>query len=303
MTISTDSSAATLTHGRAWVDQDAGVRLGYTVAASTPNPTKTVVLLHGAPQTRHAWRHVLIPLADAGYRVIAPDYRGAGDSTKPRSGYDKWTMAGDIHHLVHDVLGVKGPVSLVGHDLGSMLALGYALRYRDDVLSVTFMEAPLPGTDYYEQRKVAKSAWHFDFHSQPDIAEYLTQGKERWYVQRFYDDLTYQPNAITNEDVDTYARAFEAPGAMRALFEIYRELDHDAEVHRAAIERDGKITVSVLASGGGAQSLASNYLPMCREIAEDVRGELIPECGHWVAEERPEHFVRMFVDFDTDVRA
>ncbi|WP_460798672.1 alpha/beta fold hydrolase [Microbacterium sp. GXF0217] len=279
------------------------MRLGYTVAASTPNPTKTVVLLHGAPQTRHAWRHVLIPLADAGYRVIAPDYRGAGDSTKPRSGYDKWTMAGDIHHLVHDVLGVKGPVSLVGHDLGSMLALGYALRYRDDVLSVTFMEAPLPGTDYYEQRKVAKSAWHFDFHSQPDIAEYLTQGKERWYVQRFYDDLTYQPNAITNEDVDTYARAFEAPGAMRALFEIYRELDHDAEVHRAAIERDGKITVSVLASGGGAQSLASNYLPMCREIAEDVRGELIPECGHWVAEERPEHFVRMFVDFDTDVRA
>lgn len=294
-------STAVLTHGRAWIDQKAGVRLGYTVA-STPNPTRTVLLLHGAPQTRHAWRHVLIPLAEAGYRVITPDYRGAGDSTKPRSGYDKWTMAGDIHRLVHDVLRVDGPVSLVGHDLGSMLALGYALRYRDDVVSVTFMEAPLPGTDYYEQRKVAKSAWHFDFHSQPDIAEYLTRGRERWYVQRFYDDLTYQPHAITNADVDTYARAFEAPGAMRALFEIYRELDHDADVHRAAIESDGKITVPVLATGGGAQSLAVNYPPMCEEIAEDVRGELIPECGHWVAEEQPERFTRLFLDFDDTAR-
>lgn len=303
MTISTDSNTATITHGRAWIQQDAGVRLGYTVAATSPNPTKTVVMLHGAPQTRHAWRHVLIPLADAGYRVIAPDYRGAGDSTKPSSGYDKWTMAGDIHYLVHDVLGVEGPVSLVGHDVGSMLALGYALRYRDDVLSVTFMEAPLPGTDYYDERKVAKSAWHFDFHSQPDIAEYLTQGKERWYVQRFYDDLTYQPRAITDADVDAYARAFEAPGAMRALFEIYRELDNDAQAHRAALEKDGKLTVPVLASGGGAQALAVNYLSMCEDIAENVRGELIPECGHWVAEEQPEHFTRLFLDFDTDARS
>lgn len=299
---STISSTVSITHGRAWTDQEAGVRLGYTVASASENPDKTVLLLHGAPQTRYAWRHVLAPLAEAGYRVIAPDYRGAGDSNKPRDGYDKWTMAGDIHHLVHTILGVEGPVSVVGHDLGSMLALGYALRYREDIVSVTFMEAPLPGTDYYEERKVAKSAWHFDFHSNPDIAVYLTHGKERWYVQRFYDDLTYQPNAITAADLDTYARAFEAPGAMRALCEIYRELDHDAELHRNAVKDKGKLTVPVLASGGGAQALAKNYLAMCQDIAENVRGELVPDCGHWVAEEQPEKFVAMFVDFDTDAR-
>jgi hypothetical protein len=77
------------------------------------------------------------------------------------------------------------------------------------------MEAPLPGTNYYEQRKVAKTAWHFDFHSNPDIAVYLTHGRERWYITRFFDDLTYQPDAITVADIDVYARAFEAPGAMR----------------------------------------------------------------------------------------
>lgn len=85
-------------------------------------------------------------------------------------------MASDIHALVHDHLGVSEPFALVGHDLGSMLALGYALRYRDDLVSEMFVEAPLPGTDYYEQRKIAKSVWHLDFHSQPDVAVHLTHG-------------------------------------------------------------------------------------------------------------------------------
>jgi pimeloyl-ACP methyl ester carboxylesterase len=138
-------------------------------------------------------------------------------------------MAGDLYHLVHTGLGIDGPLSIVGLDLGSILAFGYPLRYRDDVVSLTTMEAPLPGTDYYEQRKVAKSAWHFDFHANPDIAVYLTHGRERWYITRFFDDLAYQPDAISQDDLDVYARAFEAPGAMRALCEIYRELDHDAD--------------------------------------------------------------------------
>jgi pimeloyl-ACP methyl ester carboxylesterase len=302
MVTSIAAHPVTITHGRCWIEQDAGVRLGYTVATATANPDKTVVLLHGAPQTRHAWRHVLAPLAKAGYRVIAPDYRGAGDSTKPRDGYDKWTMASDIHTLIHDVLRVEGPVSLVGHDLGSMLAFGYALRYPEDLVSVVFMEAPLPGTDYYETRKVAKSAWHFDFHANPDIAVYLTHGKERWYIQRFFDDLTYQPDAIRSADVDTYARAFEAPGAMRALCEIYRELDNDADMHRKAVEENGKITVPVLASGGGTQTIAGNYEAMCRDIADHVTGHLVPDAGHWIAEEQPDYFVGMFLDFDTTAR-
>ncbi|MGE8943355.1 alpha/beta fold hydrolase [Leptospira interrogans] len=150
-----------ITHGRAWVDADNGVRLGYTDARTTEQPLRTVLLLHGAPQTRYFWRHVIEPLALAGYRVIAPDYRGAGESSKPLAGYDKWTMAGDIHTLVRETLGVKGPIAIVGHDLGSMLAFAYALRYRDEISTATFMEGPLPGTEYYKRRVVAKSAWHF----------------------------------------------------------------------------------------------------------------------------------------------
>ena len=289
-------------HGQAWIDPGRSVRLGYTVAAP-PEPDKTALLLHGAPQTRYEWRKVMRPLAEAGYRVIMPDYRGAGASSKPRDGYDSWTMAADIRALVRDTLGVGEPVSLVGHDVGSMLAFSYALRYREDVLSATFMEAPLPGTTYYERRTVQKSGWHFAFNANPDIAVYLTHGRERWYINRFYDELAYQPDAITGHDLDVYARAFEAPGAMRALCETYRELDHNAELNRAAVTKDGKLAMPVLASGGATNPLAENFLPMCEEIAESVTGHLVPDCGHWVPEEQPEYFARMLCDFDAEVRA
>ena len=270
----------------------AGVRIGYTVVEPATDPLRTVLLIHGAPQTGYAWRKVAPLLAEAGHRVVVPDYRGAGASTKPRDGYDKWTMAGDLHHLVHSELGIDGRISVVGHDLGSMLGLAYALRYRDDVVSLTTMEAPLLGTDYYEQRKVAKSAWHFDFHANPDIAVYLTHCRERWYITRFFDDLTYHTDAITNSDIDVYARAFEAPGAMRALCEIYRELDHDADIHRTDIAEHGRLTVPVLASGDATQTLATNYRAMCEEIANNVTGHLVPDAGHWIAEENPNYFIR-----------
>jgi pimeloyl-ACP methyl ester carboxylesterase len=296
------SNVIDIHHGQAWVGPGRSVRLGYTVAAP-PEPDKTVVLVHGAPQTRYEWRKVMTPLAEAGYRVIMPDYRGAGASSKPRDGYDTWTMAADIHGLAHGTLGVDEPVSLVGHDVGSMLALSYALQYREDVVGVTFMEAPLPGTGYYERRTVQKSGWHFAFNANPDIVVYLTHGRERWYINRFFDELACQPDAITGHDLDVYARAFEAPGAMRALCEVYRELDHDAELNRAAVRNDGKLGMPVLASGGGANPLAENFLPMCEEIAESVTGHLVPDCGHWVPEEQPEYFTRMFCEFDAEVRS
>ena len=243
-----------------------------------------------------------MPLAAAGYRVIMPDYRGAGASDKPRDGYDTWTMAGDIFNLVRETLGVAEPISLVGHDLGSMLALSFALRYRDDVVSVTFMEAPLPGTAYYDWRVVQKSAWQFAFHANTDIAVYLTHGRERWYINRFFDDLSYQPDAISNDDLDVYARAFEAPGAMRAMCEVYRELDRDADDNRAALAEHGKLTIPVLASGGASNPLARNFRAMCEEVAHSVTEQLVPDCGHWVAEEQPEYFTQMFCDFDASAR-
>jgi len=100
----------------------------------------------------------------------------------------------------------------------------------------------------------------------------------------------------------TISTSTPAPSKRRALCEIYRELDHDADIHRADIAAHGKLTVPILASGGGAQTLAANYAPMCEEIAIAATGHLVPAAGPWVAQENPDYFCRMFIDFDASAR-
>ncbi|WP_426007274.1 alpha/beta fold hydrolase [Paenarthrobacter sp. NyZ202] len=282
-------------HHKAWISQDDNVRIHFTTAGAGD---KNLLLIHGAPQTGYAWRRMIEPLVAAGYRLIIPDYRGAGGSSKPASGYDKWTMAEDLHSLVRDHLKITEPIAVAGHDLGSMVASAYALRFRADVRTLTTMEAPLPGTTYFDERKNAKSAWHFDFHAATDIAVHLTNGRERWYINRFFEDLSYNPEAITGTDLDYYARAFEAPGAMRAMFEVYAAFEHDAALIRENLAKNGRIDVPVLATGGGEQTLARNYAPMMEEVASNVVGHLVPQSGHWVPEENPEYLAQLMTDFD-----
>jgi len=110
---------------------------------TTPTEEKAVVvLLHGFPQTWWQWRHVIPVLAGAGFRVVAPDYRGAGYSQRPLDGYDKRTMAGDIQGLLREHLGINGRLIMVGHDIGLMIAYAYAQAYRDEISDLVVMGAP-----------------------------------------------------------------------------------------------------------------------------------------------------------------
>src|SRR5207248_7963762 len=130
---------------------------------------------------------VIPPLIDAGFRVIVPDYRGAGNSSRPAGGYDKRTMAGDIHRLVHDHLRITNPVALVGHDIGLMVAYAYAQAYRHDVSHLVIMDAPLPGTAVFDRLRSDPRAWHFGFHGTRDVPEMLVSGTERGYLQAFFN--------------------------------------------------------------------------------------------------------------------
>src|SRR5438105_769 len=118
----------TYAHGMA--DIEPGLRLHYVTAGAG---ARAIVLLHGFPQTWWEWRRVIPALVDAGYRVVAPDYRGAGHSWRPAGGYDKRTMADDVHRLLRQHLRIEEPIVLVGHDIGLMVAYAYAQAYRDEV--------------------------------------------------------------------------------------------------------------------------------------------------------------------------
>lgn len=115
------------------------VSIAYIFSPSTgKDDPETILLLHGYPESSYQFRHVITALSDKGFDVVAPDYRGAGRSSKPLSGYDKVTMAADIHELVMKHLGIKKKVHVVGHDIGGMIAYAYASRYPNATASVAW---------------------------------------------------------------------------------------------------------------------------------------------------------------------
>ena len=232
MVDSTFEQGPSVTHGMA--ETEPRVRLHYVIAGAGP---RVVVLLHGFPQTWYEWRLVIPALANAGFRVVAPDYRGAGHSWSPAGGYDKHTMAGDLRRLVRDHLQFEDAVALVGHDIGLMVAYAYAQAYRDEVSHLAVVDAPLPGTTVFDRIRSDPRVWHFAFQGARDVPEMLVFGRERQYLQAFFAARVFDPSAISERDLDVYVSAYSAPGAMRAGFELYRAFDQDAEDNRQVVAK------------------------------------------------------------------
>jgi pimeloyl-ACP methyl ester carboxylesterase len=270
-----------------------GVRLHYVIGGPENGPC--VVLLHGWPQTWYTWRHVMPRLAEGGYRVIAPDYRGAGQSDKPRDGYDKASMAEDIRALVHQ-LGLA-PIHLVGRDIGLMLAYAYAAQWPEDIRKLVMLDVPLPGTRVWEEAKASSDPqiWHFGLHQQRDIAEMLIAGHEYAYILDFYKKRSHVP--LADEDIAVYARAYAAPGALRAGFELYRAFPEDEQRFKAFMQHKLRIPVLALA---GDQSNGLRQLDMAKEVAVDVRGGMAPHTGHWLPDENPAFLAQQLLDFFHD---
>jgi len=252
------------------------------VSAGTGDP---VVLLHGWPQTWYMWRKVIPTLAER-YRVIAPDMRGLGQSSRPAEGYDKKTIAADIVELVHDHLGL-GPVYLVGHDWGGPVAFSYAVHNPDRVTKLALLDVPIPGdgTDVFWAGR-----WHHPFHWVTDVPEALTVGRERIYLEYFYRTFGASPDAIDAEAMEIYIDAYSQPGAMRAGFNYYRATPKDVQDNEAALKAGGKLKMPVLALAGseGRGRGAQIVLDSARRIAEKVSGGEILDTGHWLVEEKPD---------------
>jgi pimeloyl-ACP methyl ester carboxylesterase len=293
--MSIDSTGPVVRHGMA--DIEPHLRLHYVEAGQG---TRTIVLLHGFPQTWWEWRFVIPDLVTAGFRVVGPDYRGAGHSWRPREGYDKQTMAKDIRRLLSDHLQIETPLVMVGHDIGLMVAYAYAQSYREAVSHLVVMDAPLPGTAVFDRLRADPRVWHFAFHGARDVPELLVTGRERQYLQAFFNARIFNVGAISDGDIDIFASAYTAPGAMRAGFEVYRAFDQDAADNRAALLRNGKLTIPVLAVGGATSTSGPLVEAMMREVATDVTGLRIAESAHWIAEENPEAFTAGLLQFLSD---
>jgi pimeloyl-ACP methyl ester carboxylesterase len=265
-----------------------GVRLHY-VAAGNGEP---IVLVHGFPQTWYEWRRIIPALAER-FTVIAPDYRGAGHSSRPVTGYDKRTMATDLRELVRH-LGFER-AAIVGHDIGLMVAYSYAAQFPEATSKLVAIDAPLPGTKVWDRISVDPRVWHFAFHGARDLPETLVAGREREYLTFFVNARIYNTAAFTPEDLDHYVRAYAEPGAMRAGFEVYRAFEQDVRDNRELMKN--RLTMPVLAVGGAHSTSGPLIEEMMREVADDVTGVVIPESAHWIPEENPDALLESLTTF------
>lgn len=265
-----------------------GVRIHY-VKGGSGDP---LILCHGFPSTWYEWRHIMPALAEL-YTVIVPDLRGLGDSSRPYSGYDKVTLGEDLHGLVEH-LGV-GPVLMVGHDWGGSAAFAYTRAHREHVRKLAILEHALPGFGLEELLEATpeRTLWHMTFHTS-DVAEALVAGRERLYLSWFYTHIAYNPAAISEEEITEYVRTYSAPGAMRSGFNLYRTFWEDVEYNRAHVEP--KLSVPIL-TVGGEHCLNDLSERGFAQLGTDVRGVVIPDCGHWIPQERPEALLAELLEF------
>ncbi|NVO17701.1 MAG: alpha/beta hydrolase [Rhodoplanes sp.] len=265
-----------------------GVRLHY-LAAGEGEP---VLLLHGFAQTSHMWRPLIAELAKS-RTVIAPDLRGFGSSDKPDGGYDKTTMARDIHGLAA-ALGFRR-VAVVGHDIGLMVAYAYAAQYPAEVDRIVLMDAFLPGVGDWTSVWLLRDLWHFHFYGKTPLA--LVDGRERIYLEHFWNDFAADPaHSVSEADRQFYAKAYAQPGAIRAGFEVFRAFAQDAEDFAAFAKTRLTMPMLVLA---GERASGDVLIVQGRLVADQVEGVMIKGSGHWLMDEARDQVVPRLVAFLT----
>jgi pimeloyl-ACP methyl ester carboxylesterase len=257
-----------------------GARIHYLRAGTGK---KTLVLIHGFGDTSHMW----IPVFDefgSDYTIIAPDMRGLGDSSRPASGYDKKTIAADVHELVKS-LGFE-KIDLVGHDIGLMVAYSYAAQYPNEVEKLALLEAPIPGIgDIWEKIFTTPALWHFHFVNSP-IALELVKGRERLFLEHFWQTLSPHPETFSEADRRLYARSYAQEGAMRAAFEMFKTFNtQDAADNRKFAVAKLKMPVLTIE---GDKSMGGALELQAKMVADNVRSITLKDTGHWLMEQRPE---------------
>ena len=263
-----------------------GIKLHY-LSAGKGNP---VLLLHGYAQTSHMWRPLVSELAKT-HSVIAPDLRGFGQSAKPEGGYDKKTMAQDVHALAAS-LGHKR-VGVVGHDIGLMVAYAYAAQNPTEVDRIALMDAFLPGVGDWTSVWLLRDLWHFHFYGKTPLA--LVDGRERIYFEHFWNDFAADPaHSVSESDRQLYAAAYAQPGAMKSGFEVFRAFEQDAKDFAGFAET--KLTMPMLVLTG--EKASGHFLiTQGRLVADHVEGMVVKGSGHWLMEEAPDQVVPKLVAF------
>jgi pimeloyl-ACP methyl ester carboxylesterase len=260
---------------------------GTTIHVRVGGSGPAVVLLHGYGETGDMWAPMAADLA-RDHTVIVPDLRGLGLSAKPEGGFDKKTQAGDVAGVL-DALKIES-VDLVTHDIGNMVGYAFAAQHPQRVTRFVLIDAPLPGVGPWEEILKNPLLWHFRFGG-PDM-ERLVAGRERIYLDRFWNEFSADRTRFSEAAREHYAKLYALPGAMHSGFAQFAAFDQDAIDNQAFLAKGGKLKMPVLALGGD-KSFGLTMAATMRFAAENVTEGIVPDSGHWIMEENPEATVKL----------
>jgi haloacetate dehalogenase len=254
-----------------------------------------VLLLHGYPQSGIMWRKVVHQLARR-FTVVVPDLRGYGDSDKPRDGYDKKTMARDMHEAMV-ALGHER-YAVVGHDRGARVAHRLALDQAAAVTRLCVLDIVPTHTLFRDaDRQLAAAYWHWFFFQVPDLPEVMIGASPEPFLRFMFRSLSYVPGAIEEAAFREYLRVFTLPGTIRAGLEDYRAAaTQDFADDDADLDRRVRCPLLCLWGEFGKMHTLFDVLDTWRSKADDLRGRPLP-CGHFIPEEAPEALLAELVPF------
>lgn len=250
-----------------------------------------VVMLHGFGDTGDMWAPAAAVLA-RDHTVVVPDLRGMGLSAHPDTGYTKKNQAGDIAGVM-DALKIQS-ADLVTHDIGNMVGYALVAQFPSRITRWVVIDAPLPGIGNWNEIIRSPLLWHFNFRG-PD-EERLVAGRERIYLDRFYDELSADPTKIEEATRRHYAALYARPHAMHDAFEQFGAFDQDAIDNQVLLAKGGKLAMPVLAVGA-EKSFGTAQADDLRFVATNVTMGIVPASGHWIMDENPKATIALIVNF------
>jgi pimeloyl-ACP methyl ester carboxylesterase len=249
-----------------------------------------VVMLHGFGDSGDMWAPVAAVLAKD-HTVVVPDLRGMGLSTHPDGGYTKKNEAVDIAGVMDHFKVDKA--DLVTHDIGNMVGYALAAQYPARITKWIVIDAPLPGIGAIWQAQLSNpKTWHFNFYG-PD-EERLVAGRERIFLDRFYNELSAHPERIDEGTRAHYAVLYGKPHAMHDAFEQFKAFPQDGIDNRAMLAK-GKLAMPIFALGA-EKSYGLQMKADLDQVAANVTGGVVPDSGHWIMEENPAATTKMIAE-------
>ncbi|WP_010188415.1 alpha/beta fold hydrolase [Sphingomonas sp. PAMC 26605] len=253
-----------------------------------------VILLHGFGETGDMWSPLAVALM-ADHTVIVPDLRGMGLSSHPATGYDKATQARDVAGILTAMKIDR--FALVTHDIGNMVGFALATQQPNRVTKFVLLDAPIPGIGPWDDILKSPLLWHFRFGG-PDM-ERLVAGRERIYLDRFWNEFSANPARFDEASRQHYAKLYALPGGMHSGFAQFAAFDQDVIDNRAWQATDHKLPMPVLAIGG-EKSFGPMMATVMRAAATNVTQGVVADSGHWLMEEQPKATVALIKTFLED---